>query len=141
MNHKYLFLFVFFASTGLSACAPLPPAPVDIAAKRFEAIPDKAVIYIVRTSRDSRHLGQLSIGDKGSIATLAGTYYRWEVDPGPHVVSAFGSAAQITVHAVAGKVHFVRQTVLGGHRLMSGQWLAPLDEAEGRRLVMNAEHI
>lgn len=141
MKHKLLFLLIFISSLGLSACAPLPLAPVDIDAKRFEALPDKAVVYIVRTPGDSRHMGPLSVGDTGMISTHPNTYYRWEVNPGPQVISAFGTSTEITIRAEAGQLHFVRQTVIGGFRHASGQWLAPLSEAEGRRLVMAAEHI
>ena len=32
----------------LSACAPMPPLPGDAAARNFQSVPDRAVIYLVR---------------------------------------------------------------------------------------------
>jgi len=36
----------------LAGCVQLPPTPQDIQAKKFEGVPDKAVIYIVRDLPD-----------------------------------------------------------------------------------------
>lgn len=36
----------------IAGCAQLPPTPQDIQAKKFEGVPDKAVIYRVRDIPD-----------------------------------------------------------------------------------------
>ena len=63
-------------------CAQLPPSPADIQAKKFEALPDRAVIYIARNDPDfSRDGATLLLDDTTTVTTYPGTYYRWEVAP------------------------------------------------------------
>ena len=74
----------------LAGCVQLPPSPQDIQAKKFEsATPDKSVIYIVRAPMDSREGGTISLDDNAQVTTYAGTYYRWEVAPGPHRIAGY----------------------------------------------------
>ena len=127
----------------LAGCVQLPPTPQDIQAKRFEAIPDKAVIYIVRPGVDSPNGGPIVVGDLGMITTYQGTYYRWEVAPGTHRIYGFGpTSAAVTVRAEAGKVYFVQHTVLGNRRDgVQTMSLQQIGDGEGRRLVSGAQLI
>ncbi|MGZ8265009.1 MAG: hypothetical protein ACXW2I_12455, partial [Burkholderiales bacterium] len=59
----------------LAGCVQLPPTPQDIQAKRFEAVPDRSVIYIVRTPVDSFEASPLALDDHAQIQLWAGTYY------------------------------------------------------------------
>ena len=121
----------------LPACAPLPPLPADIQAKRFEVAPDKAAIYIVRTPMDSHEAAGLSLDYGSQISTNEGTYWRWDVAPGPHRVASYGwGTAEVNVNAQPGKIYFIRHTVMGHWRSGPQQsWLQPLSEPEGRALV------
>lgn len=125
----------------IAGCVQLPPSTQDIQAKKFESAPDKAVIYIVRAPMDSREVGTISLDDNAQITTFSGTYYRWEVAPGPHRIAGYaGEAGLVKLDAQAGKIYFVRHTVRGTQR--SG-WLftnlQQIDEQDGRKLVMQSQ--
>ena len=128
-------------ATLLAGCVQIPPTPQDTQAKRFDAVPDKAVIYIVRPSVDSPNTGMIVLGNSGTISTQPGTYYRWEVAPGTHRIEGFGPwTAAATVRAEAGKIYFVQHTVQGNIRDgVSTMSLQQIGDADGRRLVGNAQ--
>jgi hypothetical protein len=125
----------------LMGCAQLPPTPQDIQAKRFEPVPDKAVIYVVRQPMDSREPGGLLMDNGEQVTTLGGTYYRWEVTPGVHRILGLNPAnVSLTLSTEPGRIYFLRHTVLG--TLRSGPQLAaltPIDEALGRSLVLDSQ--
>jgi len=125
----------------LTACVQLPPSPADIEAKRFQPVPDKAVIYIVRRPVDSDEAGPLMLDDRLSITTLRGTYHRWEVEPGPHKIEGVGaSSIRVMLNAEPGRIYYFMHTVFGTMRMgttMSS--LQPIDEAQGRALVMQSQ--
>ena len=132
--------FILIASL-LAGCAPLPPTPQDIQAKKFEAVPNQAVIYIVRTPMDSHQVGSLVLDDGGSLTTYRNTYYRWVVAPGRHRIAGFGQQnAAITLDAEAGKIYFVEHTVLGTARTGAAfTFLRRMDEQAGREAVLRGE--
>ena len=121
----------------LAGCVQLPPSPQDIQAKRFEPVPDKGVVYIVRDAMGVPLMDTLWLDDSQTITTHTGTYYRWEVAPGTHRIVGFGpSTSSLTLNAEAGKVYFVRHVV--GGTLRSGvqySALERLDEQAGRANV------
>jgi hypothetical protein len=127
----------------LAGCAQLPPSPADIQAKKFESVPGKAVIYVVRTPMDSTESASLSLDYGSQITTNPGTYWRWEVAPGTHRVASYGwGTALVNLNAQPGKIYFIRHTVLGHWR--SGpqdSFLQPLGDQEGRALVARSELI
>ena len=127
----------------MAACAQLPPKPQDIQGWKFEPVPDKAVIYIVRGAVDAPIVAPLSIGNAGLIATHAGTFFRWEVAPGVQRIETFGaSMSSVTVQAQAGQIYFVEHVVSGNSRLgLASALLRRVDETRGRRLVLHAQHI
>src|SRR5262245_61877559 len=119
----------------------LPPTTQEIQSKKFEAIPDKAVIYIVRSRVDSITAGPIVVGDNGMVTTHKGTYYRWEAAPGTQRIAGYGPFnAAVTVQAEAGKIYYVLHTVIGdrrdGAKSMS---LQLVDERYGRKLVSEAQ--
>ena len=89
----------------LVACAPLPPSPADLQAKRFEPLPDKGVIYLFRNHPDFSDEGTaLTVDGSMQGTTYPGTYMRLELPPGVHLISGFaGDAGAIKVEAVPGK--------------------------------------
>lgn len=125
----------------LASCAQLPPTPQDIQAKKFESVPDKAVIYIVRARMDSQQVGALLLDDVGSLTTYRHTYYRWEVAPGKHRIAGFGrQSAVIALEAGAGRIYFIEHTVLGSDRTGATYTsLKRIDEQDGRKLVMQSQ--
>ncbi len=129
------------AALALSACAPLPPHPMEAQAKRFESLPDKSVIYLVRSHPDFRDLpAPLVLDDAGGVTTYPGTFFRWEVPPGRHRIAGFaGDSGQIVLDTRAGGVYYVRQLVAG--------WRSPnstfqlVTEPTGRAIAMQGSFI
>ncbi|HUF82582.1 MAG TPA: hypothetical protein VMN03_15710 [Burkholderiales bacterium] len=92
---------------------PLPYTPADIQAKRFEALPDKAVIYVVRDDPDfTNEPSTITLDDSGMITTYPGTYYRWEAEPGVRRIEGYvGDLGRIALPVEAGRIYFVLQRV------------------------------
>lgn len=126
----------------LAGCAQLPPTPQDVQAKRFEPLPDKAVIYVVRAPIDSFEVDTIAFDDGQQITTQRGTYYRWEAPPGVRRIQGVGqSMASVTVNAVPGQIYFVQHTVIGdphdgGVQLTA---LSRIGERKGRDLVLQSQ--
>lgn len=133
---------VLLAALLASGCAQIPPSPQDIQAKKFENVPGKAVIYVVRNSPDlGPWQGSLWIGDNMTITTLPGTYFRWEVPPGTHRITGAGyDTSQIDVQAEAGRIYFVQHAVAGFRSPTSG-FLSRLSDRDGRAMVLRSELI
>jgi hypothetical protein len=132
----------FLAALLLAGCAQLPPTPEDIQAKRFETVPDKAVIYIVRAPLDSSEASELFLQGTQQVSFQPRTYYRWEVPPGTYRITGMGAgAASATVAAAPGQLYFLKYTVIedpsdGGVQLTA---LRPVTDRTGRDLVSGAE--
>lgn len=125
----------------MAGCAQLPPTAKDVQSKKFDAISDKAVIYIVRSMVDSVNAGSIVIGNDGVITTHKGTYYRWETAPGTQRIAGYGPySASVTVQAEAGKIYYVLHKVEGGIRSgIQSMHLQQVDERYGRKLVNDAQ--
>jgi hypothetical protein len=125
----------------LAGCVQLPPSPQDLQAKRFDAVPGKAVIYVVRAPMDSPASSGLSLDDREQITTLEGTYYRWEVAPGTHRIAGVGPANEsITLRTAAGNIYFVEHNVRG--TLWSGMQSTSvrlMTDQEGRARVLQSQ--
>jgi len=134
---RVLRYFVLCAAL-LAGCAQLPPTPEEIRAKKFEAVPGKAVIYLFRTSLDhSDRPGQISLGNI-VLKTYPGTFFHWVVEPGARRIAGFGpDAGNIKVQAEAGQLHFVRQQMSPLAHMPSSIFTL-VSEAEGRRGVLQA---
>ena len=125
-------------AVALLAGCQLPLTPEDLEARKFEAVPGKAVIYLFRTSLDhSSRPGQISLGDI-VLKTYPGTFFHWVVEPGARRIEGFGpDAGNITVQAEAGQLHFVRQQMSPLAQMPSSIFTL-VSEAEGRRGVLQA---
>ena len=123
----------------LAGCVPLPPMPQELEARQFPALPDKAVVYLVRDYSDVRHLpATIWLGESITITTYPGTYYRWEVEPGRHRIAGFGvDSGFITLEVDAGKIYFVQQRLMPWMRyaMSSFQRIAP---EHGSYIVMRS---
>ena len=124
----------------LAGCAPLPPTPQDIQAKKFQIVPEKAVIYLVRSDPDfNRVPATLSLGENEMITTYPGTYYRWEVSPGRHQIAGYGvDNASIALQVEAGKLYFVQHSTQPWISY-ARSYFQPIAEPQGRDLVMRGE--
>lgn len=127
------------ASLALAGCQQLPLTPEDLQARKFESLPEKAVIYVVRDSPDfSDREATIWLGAAASVKTYPGTYYRWEVPPGMQRVSGYGSdTGAIALLAEAGRIYFV---MLQSTPFMQWQnshfYLVP--EPQGRSAVLRS---
>jgi len=122
----------------LAGCQQLPPSPEDLQAKKFEAVPDKAVIYVVRDAMDLGDVqAQIRVGDKLLLKTNPGTYYRWEVPAGKHTITGYAEdIGTITVQVERGRIYFVQQRVVG-MRVPSSRFEL-VGEPEGRAAVLRS---
>jgi hypothetical protein len=125
----------------LFGCAQLPPTAEDVQAKRFETLPDKAVIYVVRQPMDSTEYGALLMDTGEQITLFPGTYYRWEVPAGARRISGLGPWNVLyDMNVEPGRIYFLRYTVVGTPRMgpiMAG--LNAIGEQQGRSLVQQAQ--
>jgi hypothetical protein len=123
----------------LSACVQLAPTPQDLQAKRFESAPGKAVIYLVRAVQD---LGDVPatvwLDNQVMGATYMGSYFRWEVPAGRHLIAGYASdPGRIVLDVQADRTYFVQQMVMGGGRAPSPHsFFHVVDERTGRAHVM-----
>ena len=123
------------------ALMPLRGQAAEKAPALIESVPDKAVIYIVRQPMDSWEPGIVSLDGNQQVATHRNSYYRWEVAPGSHEVAGYaGAGGSVKLSTVAGKIYFVRYTVLVGR--MGGSTttqLREISEKDGRKLVLQSQ--
>lgn len=120
----------------LAGCAQLPPSPADIEAKKFEAAPGKAVIYLVRAYPDfNDNAATVWLGDSVMITTYPGTYYRWEVEPGAHRITGYGpDMGAIIVRGEPGRIYFVLQRLAPFMRFPHSHFMLVAD-SHGREAV------
>jgi hypothetical protein len=124
----------------LAGCQQLPLTPQDIQARRFEAVPGMAVIYVVRDYPDFTELqSTIYLGDKVILKTYPGTYFRWEVPAGEHLIrgAAFDTGA-ITVNGVPGMIYFVQQSVTAALMGSPNSFFRPVPEPFGRGAVLRS---
>ncbi len=124
----------------LAGCQQLPLTPQDIQARKFEAVPGMAVIYVVRDYPDFTELqSTIYLGDKLILKTYPGTYYRWEVPPGEHLVrgAAFDTGA-IKLETVPGRIYFVQQRVTAALMASPNSFFQLVAEPAGRGAVLRS---
>lgn len=123
----------------LAACVQLPPTPQDLQAKKFEAVADKAVIYVVRDSPDHNSgAATIRLGDDILITTYPGTYFRWEIPPGTHCITGYAAdIGTITLRVEAGRIYFVKQQLGPFMRFPSSHFYL-VNEPEGRAAVQRS---
>lgn len=137
-------LHVLFRSLLLAAllagCAPLPPSPQDLEAKRFEPVAGQAVIYLVRHYPDiSRDVATVMLDDQMMGSTHPGTYFRWVVAPGRHQIRGYaGDNGSFTLDVDAGRIYFIQQTVSRFFGFAQS-FFQLVPESYGRAAVLRAE--
>ena len=122
----------------LSSCVPLPPLPGDAAAKRFEPVAGRAVIYLVRHPLDSTIPAPILLDDEMIGSTYHGTYIRAVVPGGRHRISGFAAdSAVIDIQAQSGQIYFVNQTTWNVRGSLGGSVFQLVDAQYGRSVVLN----
>ena len=97
------------------SCASTSKASDDksTAAKQFETLPEKGVVYVYRPGRAVGAAAQSQIKINGIDAggTGPGTFFKWELSPGTYAFSAFTteSSAIIEIEVKENEHYFIRQ--------------------------------
>jgi hypothetical protein len=138
-------LWIVLSLIFVAGCVGLPPQPADIAAKRFEAMPGQAVVYLFRDSPDFSPEGSaqtVQVDDRMIGSTYPGTYFRLELPPGRHRISGYGAdGANILVDVSAGNIYFVQQQVVGGVRAQRYSRFRTVGPDFGRPAVQRSQLI
>jgi hypothetical protein len=120
----------------LGACASTPQASRerDAEAKRFMSQPGFSTIYVFRPDflTASMDDSTLHVDDRLIGATLPGTFFRVDVQPGTHVVSSSAAGSTgLKVETRPGELYFVQLNVMSG-----SSRLALVDPEAGRRAIL-----
>lgn len=120
----------------LAGCAQLPPMPGDAAAKRFEPVSDRAVIYVTRNALERNFVAPIMLNDEMMGSTYRGTYIRMVVPGGKYRVAGFsGDSGRIDIQTEPGRVYFINQTT-HGYSSLSGSQFQLVDAQYGRSVVL-----
>ena len=123
----------------LAGCAQLPPPPGDAAAKRFEPVADRAVIYVVQQPLDRRFVAPIQLNGEMLGSTYYGTYMRLVVPGGRYRITGYAvDIGEIQVDAQAGQIHFVSQSTWG-YDSLQGSTFQRVDAATGQSMVRSAQ--
>lgn len=125
----------------LAGCAgvQIPLTPKEIADRKMEPVPGKAVIYVVQDLAGEYSAG-LTLDDGTQISTWPGTYYRWVTTPGTHTIrSSEGNlSARITLTVEAGKVYSVQHSVTGIRGSTTDASLSRISDRLGHEIMASA---
>ncbi|HXV12459.1 MAG TPA: hypothetical protein VD839_16790 [Burkholderiales bacterium] len=124
-----------------AGCANIQIAltPQEIADRKMEPVPGKAVIYVVQNLSGEYSAG-LRFDDGTQITTWPGTYYRWVTTPGTHTIrSSEGNlSARITLQVEAGKVYSVQHSVTGIRGSTTDASLSRISDRLGQEIMASA---
>lgn len=102
----------------LAGCASTPQASRerDAEAKQFVSHPATAAVYVYRSDWSAMGEDSVLYVDRRLLgATLPGTYFRVDLQPGKHVLSGFAyDAGQLAIDVRPGEIYFVLLKVLNG---------------------------
>jgi hypothetical protein len=123
----------------ITGCAQLPPMPEDAIAKRFEPLPDRAVIYLARDALEPSFVAPVMLDDQMIGSTYRGTYMRIEVPAGTHVIRGMaGDSGSIKITVAAGQIYYLQHRAYGYRSFVSSSF-SPVNPDQGRSLVMGGQ--
>ncbi|MBK6630069.1 MAG: DUF2846 domain-containing protein [Betaproteobacteria bacterium] len=126
----------------VTGCASVPMASddADTQSKRFQAKPDKSIIYLYRNETFGGAIAMtVSLDDRLAGESAPKTYFMWEVEPGQHVLKSHAENVSILLLTTeAGKNYYVWQEVKLG-ALYARSRLQQVDEATGRQGVLECK--
>lgn len=124
------------AALSILGCAQIPLSPQEIADRKMELVPGKAVVYVVQNPLGDYAAG-LRFDDGTQITTWPGTFYRWVTTPGTHTIRSAEAnlGASIRLQLEAGNFYFVQHFVTGVRGSTTDAWLQRIDDRAGRQLV------
>ena len=124
-------------------CACLPPrqpSPQELQAKRFDAVADKAVVYLFRDALDFSRAPTSVMLDGNPVGTsFEATFFRFELAPGRHRLAGLaGDAGRLEFSVGAGRLYFFRHTVQRFFAFDQSTFL-PVAPEQGRAVVWRSE--
>ena len=123
----------------IAACAQIPPTPEELEAKKFRTIPDKAVIYLVRSAFGPGWAAQVVLDESPIGTTYRRTFIRIETRPGKYEFRGYaGDSGSISLETEAGKLYFIEQDTYD-YRSFVRSAFGIVDAERGMALVRNAE--
>jgi len=123
----------------MAACAQIPPTPEELEAKQFRTIPDKAVIYLVRSAFGPGWAAPVVLDESPIGTTYRRTFIRIETRPGKHEFRGYaGDSGSISLTTEAGKLYFIEQDTYD-YRSFVRSAFGIVDAERGMTLVRNAE--
>lgn len=133
------------AAVALIACGcasvPMAPRAADAAAKKFEPVPGKANLYVIRPNQFTLSAVLFNVTIDGQLLgrTKVGTYLHAQLAPAQYAIATQSETKSVvTLVAQPGKNYFYMQEV--GFGVVSGRSvLLALSEASGRAAVLEAE--
>jgi hypothetical protein len=113
LNPNKCIACVLVLALALTACVTREPSPREIQSKHFDAVADKAVIYLYRDRADfSSNPASFALDTQPQGASFRGTYFRLEVAPGRHRLEGFGpDIGHLEFDTRAGEIYFIRHSV------------------------------
>ncbi len=120
----------------IGACAQIPETPQELAAKKLEPVPGKAVVYIVQGPFPEYAAG-IAFDDGGGVTMWPASFYRWVTTPGTHTIRSSEGRfnALIKLQLEAGKLYFVQHWTAGGFGTTTNTGLQVVDDETGRQMV------
>jgi hypothetical protein len=114
--HGWWLVVLLLAQGGCASTPQATPAR-DAEAKRFISQPGLAGIYVFRPDFLGAEMDDstLYVDDRMIGATLPGTFFRIDVQPGPHVVSSSAAGStQLKLDTRPDEFYFVQLNVMSG---------------------------
>ena len=116
LRNRMVIVLILLLAQGIGACATVSTESVETstAAKNFDPIEDKRVVFLYRRGRmvGAASATQIKVNGIDAGGTGPGTFFRWELSPGPYtfLASTSESSATVSVNVEAGEIYFVEQT-------------------------------
>lgn len=138
---RFLLSLLYFSIPLLVQCASVSHAPAEDSesAKGFEALDDRAVVYLYRPGRaiGAALATQIQVNGIDAGGTGPGSFFRWELKPGKYTFSASTNESSKTaaLDVEAGKLYFMEQNERLGLTQGGRVTLNVVDEAKGKKAV------
>ncbi len=136
----------FFAAISivvLTGCASINKAPASAEAesKQFVSKPNVSQVYVYRNETFGAAIS-MPVTVNGQLAGNTGphSFFRFELQPGEHVITSQGNESRLTVTTEAGGLYFVWQEVKMG-AFAAGSKLQLVSESVGKKGVSECSQI
>jgi len=127
----------------LTGCASINKAPASAEAesKQFSAKPDVSQVYVYRNETMGAAIS-MPVTVNGQLAGNTGphSFFRFELQPGEHVITSQGNESRLTLTTEAGRLYYVWQEVKMG-AFAAGSKLQIVSDTVGQKGVAECTQI